>query len=160
MVKVIFLAYIAWKRKLEKCPFFDQNHWLTPFEKNPDAIGADAWSTDQLRGHYACFNRLICVSRLCQQKTYGHIICGALICWGRNCSEILPQIITINIYIFFMTLKVISLRILHIYYIQISALCETCTNNHLGTLRQQVKKFNWNGLHIPAFWELLRQTVF
>ena len=69
---------------------------------------------------------------LCQQKTYGHIICGALIRWGRNCSEILRQIITINIY-FFMTLKVTSLRILHIYYIQMLALCETCTNNHLGT---------------------------
>ena len=96
---------------------------------------------------------------LCQQKTYGHIICGAVIRWGRNCSEILRQIITINIY-FFMTLKVTSLRILHIYYIQMLALCETCTNNHLGTLRQQVKKLNWNGLHIQAFWELLRQTIF
>ena len=97
--------------------------------------------------------------KLCQQKTYGHIICGALVRWGRNCSEILRQIITINIY-FFMTLKVTSLRILHIYYIQMLALCETCTNNHLGTLRKQVKKLNWNDLHIQAFWELLRQTVF
>ena len=38
---------------------------------------------------------------LCQQKTYGQIICGVLIRCVRNCSEILRQIITINIYIFY-----------------------------------------------------------
>ena len=33
IVKDIFLAYIAWKRKLEKWPFLDQKHGLTPLEK-------------------------------------------------------------------------------------------------------------------------------
>ena len=33
IVKNIFLAYIAWKKKLEKWPFLDQNHELTPLEK-------------------------------------------------------------------------------------------------------------------------------
>ena len=33
IVKDIFLAYIAQKKKLEKGPFFDQNHGLTPLEK-------------------------------------------------------------------------------------------------------------------------------
>ena len=32
-VKDIFLAYIAFKNKLEKWPFLDQNHGLTPLEK-------------------------------------------------------------------------------------------------------------------------------
>ena len=32
-VKHIFLAYIALKKKLEKWPFLDQNHGLTPLEK-------------------------------------------------------------------------------------------------------------------------------
>ena len=31
--KDIFLAYIAWKKKLEKWPFLDQNHGLNPLEK-------------------------------------------------------------------------------------------------------------------------------
>ena len=30
IVKDIFLDYIAQKEKLEKWPFLDQNHWLTP----------------------------------------------------------------------------------------------------------------------------------
>ena len=33
IVKDIFLAYIAYKEKLEKRPFLDQNHGLTPLEK-------------------------------------------------------------------------------------------------------------------------------
>ena len=33
MVKLIFLAYIALKQKMEKWPIFDQNHGLTPLEK-------------------------------------------------------------------------------------------------------------------------------
>ena len=33
IVKDIFLAYIGYKEKLEKRPFFDQNHGLTPLEK-------------------------------------------------------------------------------------------------------------------------------
>ena len=33
MVKHIFLAYIAWKKKLKKWPIFNQNHGLTPLEK-------------------------------------------------------------------------------------------------------------------------------
>ena len=33
IVKDIFLAYIAEKKKLEKGPFLDQNHGLTPLEK-------------------------------------------------------------------------------------------------------------------------------
>ena len=33
MVKDIFLAYIALKKKLEKWPFLDQNHGLNPLEK-------------------------------------------------------------------------------------------------------------------------------
>ena len=33
IVKDIFLAYIAKKKKLEKWPFLDQNHGLTPLEK-------------------------------------------------------------------------------------------------------------------------------
>ena len=33
IVKDIFLAYIAYKEKLEKKPFLDQNHGLTPLEK-------------------------------------------------------------------------------------------------------------------------------
>ena len=33
IVKDIFLAYIALKKKLEKWPFLDQNHGLTPLEK-------------------------------------------------------------------------------------------------------------------------------
>ena len=32
MVKDIFLAYIAFKKKLEKWPFLDQNHGLTPLK--------------------------------------------------------------------------------------------------------------------------------
>ena len=32
IVKDIFLLYIAEKKKLEKLPFFDQNHGLTPLE--------------------------------------------------------------------------------------------------------------------------------
>ena len=32
MVKDIFLAYIAFKKNLEKWPFLDQNHGLTPME--------------------------------------------------------------------------------------------------------------------------------
>ena len=32
-VKDIFLAYIAFKKKLEKWPFLDQNRGLTPLEK-------------------------------------------------------------------------------------------------------------------------------
>ena len=32
VVKDIFLAYIALKKKLEKWPFWDKNHWLTPLE--------------------------------------------------------------------------------------------------------------------------------
>ena len=34
IVRHIFLAYIAKKRKLEKWPFLDQNHGLTPLEKS------------------------------------------------------------------------------------------------------------------------------
>ena len=33
ILKEIFLAYIAFKKKLEKWPFLDQNHGLTPLEK-------------------------------------------------------------------------------------------------------------------------------
>ena len=33
IVKVIFLAYIETKEKVEKLPFLDQNHVLTPLEK-------------------------------------------------------------------------------------------------------------------------------
>ena len=33
-VKHIFLAYIAKKKDIEKSPFFDQNHGLTPLEKS------------------------------------------------------------------------------------------------------------------------------
>ena len=33
IAKDIFLAYIAKKKKLEKWPFLDQNHGLTPLEK-------------------------------------------------------------------------------------------------------------------------------
>ena len=33
IVKDIFLAYIAKKKKLVKWPFLDQNHGLTPLEK-------------------------------------------------------------------------------------------------------------------------------
>ena len=33
IVNDIFQAYIALKKKLEKWPFLDQNHGLTPFEK-------------------------------------------------------------------------------------------------------------------------------
>ena len=33
IIKDIFLAYIALKKKLEKWPFLDQNHGLTPLEK-------------------------------------------------------------------------------------------------------------------------------
>ena len=33
-VKQIFLAYIALKKDMEKWPFFDQNHGLTPLEKS------------------------------------------------------------------------------------------------------------------------------
>ena len=33
IVKDIFLAYIAFTKKLEKWPFLDQNHGLTPWEK-------------------------------------------------------------------------------------------------------------------------------
>ena len=33
IVKDIFPAYIAFKKKLEKWPFLDQNHGLTPLEK-------------------------------------------------------------------------------------------------------------------------------
>ena len=33
IVKDIFLAYIALKKRLEKWPFLDQNHVLTPLEK-------------------------------------------------------------------------------------------------------------------------------
>ena len=33
IVKDIFLAYIAVKKKLEKWPFLDQNQGLTPLEK-------------------------------------------------------------------------------------------------------------------------------
>ena len=33
ILKDIFLAYIATKKKFEKSPFLDQNHGLTPFEK-------------------------------------------------------------------------------------------------------------------------------
>ena len=33
ILKHIFLAYIAYKEKLEKWPFLDQNHWLTPSGK-------------------------------------------------------------------------------------------------------------------------------
>ena len=33
IVKDIFLAYIAFKKKLEKWPFLDQNHGLTRLEK-------------------------------------------------------------------------------------------------------------------------------
>ena len=35
IVKHIFLAYIAYKKDVEKWPFFEQNHWLTPLEKSP-----------------------------------------------------------------------------------------------------------------------------
>ena len=34
IVKEIFIAYIALKKKSEKWPFFDQNHGLTPLEKS------------------------------------------------------------------------------------------------------------------------------
>ena len=34
IVKYIFLAYIAEKKKFEKCPLFDQNHGLPPLEKS------------------------------------------------------------------------------------------------------------------------------
>ena len=33
ILKNIFLAYIALKRKLKKLPFSDQNHKLTPLDK-------------------------------------------------------------------------------------------------------------------------------
>ena len=33
IVEDIFLAYIAYKKKFEKCPFLDRNHGLTPLEK-------------------------------------------------------------------------------------------------------------------------------
>ena len=33
IAKDIFLAYIAQKKKLQKGPFLDQNHGLTPLEK-------------------------------------------------------------------------------------------------------------------------------
>ena len=33
IIKGIFLAYIAWKKKLEKCPFLSQYIGLTPLEK-------------------------------------------------------------------------------------------------------------------------------
>ena len=33
IIKDIFMAYIAYKKKLEKWPFLDQNHGLTPLEK-------------------------------------------------------------------------------------------------------------------------------
>ena len=33
IVKDIFLAYIGKKKKLEKWPFLDQNHELTPLQK-------------------------------------------------------------------------------------------------------------------------------
>ena len=33
IVKDIFLPYIALKKKLEKWPFLNQNHWLTSLEK-------------------------------------------------------------------------------------------------------------------------------
>ena len=33
IVKRIFLAYITFKKKIEKWPIFDQNHELTPLEK-------------------------------------------------------------------------------------------------------------------------------
>ena len=33
IVKDILLAYIVFKKKLEKWPFLDQNHGLTPLEK-------------------------------------------------------------------------------------------------------------------------------
>ena len=34
IVKHIFLAYIDQEKKMEKWPFFDQNHGLTPLEKS------------------------------------------------------------------------------------------------------------------------------
>ena len=34
IIKDIFLAYIALKKNLEKWPFLDQNHGLTPLEKS------------------------------------------------------------------------------------------------------------------------------
>ena len=33
MVKDAFLAYIALKEKVEKCPYLDQNHGLIPLKK-------------------------------------------------------------------------------------------------------------------------------
>ena len=33
ILKNILLAYIAFKKKLERWPFLDQNHGLTPLEK-------------------------------------------------------------------------------------------------------------------------------
>ena len=143
------------KKKLKNWPFFRPKRWVYP-----DAIGADAWSTDQLRGHYACFNRLISRKTFVSaEDLWSHNLWSAHSLGAELLRDSASNYCHWSIY-FFMSLKVTSLRILHIYYIQISALCETCTNNHLGTLRQQVKKLNWNGLHVQAFWELLRQTVF
>ena len=34
IIKDIFLAYIALKKKLKKWPFLDENHGLTPLEKS------------------------------------------------------------------------------------------------------------------------------
>ena len=33
IVKDVFLAFISKKKNLDKWPFLDQNHWLTPLEK-------------------------------------------------------------------------------------------------------------------------------
>ena len=71
IVKDIFLAYIAFKKKLEKWPFLDQNHGLTPFEKCQffDFLDVFFYSLERCffvveyrKRHFPC---LYCLKKIC-----------------------------------------------------------------------------------------------